>query len=394
MSFNKQFAALCGYEVFSSIRITDAVWVVLLAARGFSLWEIGFAEAVYHIVSLAAEMPSGMAADLLGRKRTLITSAAAGVASALVMCAASSLWMVCVSMALSALCGAFCSGTESALIYDSLVQTERTGDYVRVSANLSVVSCVASAAGSLSSLLDRALGFVGFYLSSAAMYGMAVVSALCMTEPIVTEAQASRERYPLSALPARFVQQVHDSVACLRAAPRAVRILLADGLVSLPAYLTQMYLQQRLVEQGWPTSWLFLPSLVIWTSATASTLLARRLHPKRLRAFYALCAALCGGGCLLTGAAPALFAIAGAALVQIVLAVWELHAMQQFNDTIDSDQRATLISVRGMLYSVGMIPASPLVGWLGDVTGHTGAGLVVLGLAVALSSLCMLRKAE
>ena len=56
-----------------SLRITDAVWVALLAARGFSLWEIGLAESVFHIVSLLCEVPSGMAADLLGRKKTLVS---------------------------------------------------------------------------------------------------------------------------------------------------------------------------------------------------------------------------------------------------------------------------------------------------------------------------------
>ena len=54
--------------------ITTAVWVALLAARGYSLWQIGLAEGVFHVVSLMAEIPSGMAADLLGRKRTLALS--------------------------------------------------------------------------------------------------------------------------------------------------------------------------------------------------------------------------------------------------------------------------------------------------------------------------------
>ena len=62
----RQLAGLYGYELTSCIDITTAVWVALLAARGYSLWQIGLAEGVHHIVSLAAEIPSGMAADLLG----------------------------------------------------------------------------------------------------------------------------------------------------------------------------------------------------------------------------------------------------------------------------------------------------------------------------------------
>ena len=72
MNIKKQLACVYTTNLFSGLRITDAVWVALLAARGFSLWEIGLAESVLHIVSLLFEIPSGMVADLLGRKRTLV----------------------------------------------------------------------------------------------------------------------------------------------------------------------------------------------------------------------------------------------------------------------------------------------------------------------------------
>ena len=48
--------------------------------------------------------------------------------------------------------------------------------------------------------------------------------------------------------------------------------------------------------------------------------------------------------------------------------------MQRLNDAIPSDRRATLISVDSMAYSLLMIPASPLVGLVGDLTGQAGAG--------------------
>ena len=43
-------------------------------------------------------------------------------------------------------------------------------------------------------------------------------------------------------------------------------------------------------------------------------------------------------------------------LVQGVLEVYLLHESQKLNDAIPSDQRATLISVDGMAYSLLMIP--------------------------------------
>ena len=94
------------------------------------------------------------------------------------------------------------------------------------------------------------------------------------------------------------------------------------------SYLTKMFVQQRLVELGWPTALLFLPLLLSGLASMLGIEIARRIHPQSLRRFYAVCALLCGTGCMLVGAAPALAAIFGCMLVQGILDVWLLHEGQ------------------------------------------------------------------
>ena len=192
MNLKKQLACIYTNNFFSGLRITDAVWVALLAARGFSLWEIGVAESVFHMVSLTFEVPSGMAADLLGRRKTLMAGGVCMVLSNLLMAFAPDLFFICLAMALSALANAMFSGTTSALTYDSLKQCGKTDDYLRVSANCSQLSMLATAVGSLASTLERFLRFSGFYLLSAAFEGTAAAATVLMTEPIVTAAGAGQ----------------------------------------------------------------------------------------------------------------------------------------------------------------------------------------------------------
>ena len=92
------------------------------------------------------------------------------------------------------------------------------------------------------------------------------------------------------------------------------------------------------------------------------------------------------------GGRSALGSIIGCMLVQGSLEVWVLHEDQLLNDNIPRDQRATLISLDSMAYSLLMIPASPLVGAVGDILGQAGAGLVVLGALVAGSGVFVTRK--
>ena len=355
MNLQKQLRCVYLHAFFSTLRFTDAVWVALLAARGFSLAEIGLAEGVFHLTSLLCEVPSGMAADLLGRRRTLIFGGVLGVFSALVMAFAPGLGLICTAMALKALGYNMLSGTAEALIYDSLKMAGREKDYIKVDANASICMKIATALGSLASLLAGVLRYAGYYLADAVSALLSALAAARLEEPIVTDEQAARERHTLRELPARLRVHILDSADCLRGSVLARRLIAADAVISLPSYLTSMFVQQRLTEQGRAMEWLFLPGL-------------------------------------LAGAAPAWACAAGPMLVQGALAVWFLHSMQRLNEAISSDRRATLISVDSMTYSLLMIPASPMLGWLGDAAGSAGVGLCLLGAMVAASGLAVAAK--
>ena len=379
MNLQKQLRCVYLHAFTSTLRFTDAVWVALLAARGFTLAQIGLAEGVFHGVSLLCEVPSGMAADLLGRRRTLIFGGALGVVSAATMAFAPSLAFICAGMGLKALGYNLLSGTTEALTYDSLKTAGRERDYIKVDAKASIFMKLASALGALASLLAGVLTSAGYYLADAAV-------------SVVTDEQAAREKHILQELPARLRVHILDSLDCLCSSTPARRIIMADAVISLPSYLTSMFVQQRLTQQGWAMEWLFLPGLLAGAAGMAGASLGRRLHPKRLRALYFGCALLVGTGTLLAGAAPALLCAAGPVLVQGALSVWFLHSMQRLNDAIPSDRRATLISVDSMAYSLLMIPASPLVGLVGDLTGQAGAGLCVLCALVVVSGLAAAGK--
>ena len=88
-SLPRQKRALLLLEWCTAFRPAGSIWVLLLALRGFSLVEIGTAEGLFHVVSLCCELPSGLLADVMGRKRTLVASFAMFLISALLMAGSS-----------------------------------------------------------------------------------------------------------------------------------------------------------------------------------------------------------------------------------------------------------------------------------------------------------------
>lgn len=106
----KQLAKLYASSVLGNLSLTGA-WVAILAARGYSLVEIGIAETVFHITSLIFEIPSGVLADVFGRKKMLIVSSIMRMVGNVVMILSNSLFMVCLSISFHALSYNFSSGT-------------------------------------------------------------------------------------------------------------------------------------------------------------------------------------------------------------------------------------------------------------------------------------------
>lgn len=102
LNIKKQISRLYLSSALWNLSLTGA-WVAILAARGYSLPEIGFAETVFHITSLIFEIPSGILADLFGRKNMLIVSTVMKIIGNIVMILSGNLFMVCVALAFFAM---------------------------------------------------------------------------------------------------------------------------------------------------------------------------------------------------------------------------------------------------------------------------------------------------
>lgn len=103
-------------------QIAAASWVALLALRGFSLLQIGMLESIFHIVSLCFELPSGVVADVFGRRKTLIASQMASLISGTLMIFSTGFATTALALGCSALSYNLASGTREALAYDNLKQ--------------------------------------------------------------------------------------------------------------------------------------------------------------------------------------------------------------------------------------------------------------------------------
>ena len=178
-SIKKQIRSLYASSILGNLSLTGA-WVAILAARGFSLVEIGLAETCYHAASLLTEIPSGTLADVCGRKKMLIISTFIHILASTIMILSNSLSLVCLSIALYAVCDSFASGSGDALAFDSLKCAGQEGTYDRYESNQLIIYRLCSGVSTLCAGFALIIGYRAAYAAgiSTILIRISVLSSL------------------------------------------------------------------------------------------------------------------------------------------------------------------------------------------------------------------------
>ena len=357
--YKYQIAKLLGLSAMGSFRL-GGVWVALLAARGFSMVEIGVAEGVFHVASLLFEVPSGVLSDVFGRKNSLVCGRLMGTISSLLMVASKGLGGVCLSLVFGALSYNFESGAREALAYDSLKIQGKEEGYLHYSAADMMIYRVGGASSSLLAGFSLVLGYKMANLLDAAMDFVCLLLALGLKE-VRLEPVCRKESAWM-----RIRICVRETISFLILQAGARRIMLMNAFAGAISILLSFFLQAQLPLAGLKTAYLG-PALFVMGLGGA---LGARLSLRFAKTGYARLYALCLGGVLagfaLGASGVPLVMIAGGFAAGMFDDLLQVRTDALLNDQFPSSQRATLVSVSSLCFSLVMIGMSPLAGWFFD----------------------------
>jgi predicted MFS family arabinose efflux permease len=301
-------------------------------------------EAVYYLAVVLLEVPSGYASDALGRKPTLLVGAFAASIAGLVFATTSSFGAFVVGQILLAAAMAFNSGTDSSLLYDSLVAEGREaeqGYHEGVGQSWGFASMgAASLVGGVLAGVDHRLA----YVLSAVAGMLTLVAVSRFTEP----PRSVRARAPVAQV-AAIVRQLRD--------PLSAWILAWVVAVTVFAHIPYEFVQPWLGfllgsdssgYEATPLAAGLAAAIAMWLGALAartSTPIASRIGTR---------ATLLLGTCL-TGV---VIASMGAAISWIIVPIVLLRSVPQalarpamnaaLHPRLSSDIRATWLSVQSL----------------------------------------------
>ena len=364
MSNNKkQLSKLYASSVLENISLTGA-WVAILAARGYSLVEIGFAETVFHIVSLVFEIPSGVLADVFGRKNMLMVSNVMRMIGNIIMIVSCNFFMVCASMAFYAVSYNFASGSGDALAYDSLKLAGCEEDYERYASNQMVIYRLCSG---ISTLCAGFALFIGHKLAYGADIIIGIIQIMILSSLFeVGEYQHDRSngKSMVRSIGKELISCFITSICFLKKAKKAFFLMFANSMVGAVDTLLLFFLQAKLPEAGISNLALGAALFVMQIGGILGAKIILRCKRMRYKSVFVIMAllVLCGvfaehSGLYLVMAAGGLIAAFGDDALQV-------RTNTLLQEMFPSEQRATLISVESFTFSMIMMVLSPLAGIL------------------------------
>ena len=354
-----QMAKLLSLSAMGSFRL-GGVWVALLAVRGFSMVEIGVAEGVFHVASLLFEVPSGVISDVFGRKYSLVCGRLMGMISSLLMAASKGLPDVCIALVFGAFSYNFESGAREALAYDSLKAQGQEEWYIRYSAADMMIYRIGGAGSSLLAGLSLLLGYRIANLLDAAMDFVCMLLALALVE-VRLESVRDQER-----VWTRIRHCVRETVGFLIGQAAARRIMLMNALAGAISILLTFFLQAQLPLAGLEKAWLGPALFVIGLGGAAGARAALRLARMQYVHLYALCLGGVLAGFAMGASGLPMVMIAGGFIAGMFDDLLQVRTDALLNDQFPSSQRATLLSVSSLCFSLVMIAMSPMAGWFFD----------------------------
>ncbi len=404
-------ARFCLYGLLKNQRYFEPFLLLAFLAKGLTFFQVGLLIALRDGVVHLLEIPSGAAADLLGRRGAMVVSFAAYAVGFVTLGLAATPAALAAGMVLFGVGEAFRSGTHKALIFAWLEREGRLDEKTRVYGLTRAFSKVGSA---VSSLVAAALVFVSARYESAFLWS-AVPCALNAL---------NLATYPASIDPRPSPDpEASGRGAPLRAAWRHVRATLRDaaGAPRLRGLLLESmgynglfkaardYLQPVLaaaavlwlggaaadLDDAARSALLVGPvyALLAALSAVASLrahrfaewaggdeAAARRLWGLLVAALVVLAVASAAGAGAGAGAAVA---IAGFVALNVLQNLWRPILTSRIYGEVEPARGATLLSIESQSHRLATVVLAPLFGALVDA-GGSFAPAAALGAVVAL----------
>jgi MFS family permease len=331
--------------------------VLFYKDNGLEMRDIFILQAIYSVSIVVLEIPSGYLADVLGRKITLVIGTILGFLGFLTYSFSFGFIGFLIAEIILGLGQSLISGADSAMLYDSLLETGKKDKYIKFEGRMVSVGNFAEAiAGILGGLLATISLRYPYYAQTIVAFS-GIPAALFLIEPIRNKKLINMKFSDILKI-VKYALHDHKELKW-----NIIFSSVIGASTLTMAWFVQPYFEMVLLPVG-----LFG---LLWTilnlSVGFSAMLAHKieLKLKQVKFMFGI-AILIPAGYLIVSRINALWGISILLIFYIVRGIATPVLKDYINRLCDSEIRATVLSVRNFVIRVFFAIIGPFVGWLTD----------------------------
>ena len=368
------------------------IFIIFLQSHFLSLQEIFWVFTIGSIFSFIIELPTGVLADMHGKRKTIIIGKLILTGSYVFFGFSSTFWMFVGAQILFELGNALRSGTETGFVYDYIDQNKtkknKIPGYTEVKGKQKFYARIGE---SIATFIG---GFFAAWFGYNWVFFIAAVPALA-NFILAVSFEKIKETENKKVKLVESINHIKDSLFYLYKKKFLVRLVLNITIFSGVVAAIDKYIQPYMEAAGVPIE-IFGIVYSVGLGLTAIGVRYSYLAENKFGTIPTINIAT------LIAVIPAILvglgwiSYIGVALLFIIIIIQNIRspiANNLFNQNITSKQRATLISTLALMRELGKSIILPIAGWLtGAFSMYTA--IFVLGIIILLNGLFFIIKKE
>lgn len=356
------------YEWISYFNATILIWGVMTLYynfKGLNFLEISLLQSIGSVIVIILEIPLGWISDRYGHSTVLKISALTKVLGVLSLIVFDTFYLLIISEIFLAIATAAQSGADTALLYESLIETGKEKEYTdilaRVRGRQSLIRILSRIIAPLTFMWFAELPFI-ISLLIYLIINMLTLGYMTPSKEVQSD-KVQSDKVQSNGVKKRLLNVIITNKSFI-----AYSILSAFVLVSVSNY--SQYISPFLVERGLNIKWLGIVMAAASLGDYLGTKLVKvskkmdRTRTLVLLAMVIFCFVLLGGAneTILGGA----FAYFG---INIAYSPFIVLLKESINSVIDNKYRATFLSVSSQFDELFSILIDPAIGVSIDILG-------------------------
>ncbi|TCP52350.1 putative MFS family arabinose efflux permease [Tumebacillus sp. BK434] len=369
------------YTFATGLFFDRALWVLFLVERGMNMAQVGLLESLLHVAILLFEVPTGIVADLYGRRKSMLIGTFISLFYALFMMISGNFFTFTLAFALMGLSATFKTGASQALLYETLQAGGRESSYTKIMGNETALFLLSLSIAQWTGGLMAGVSWTVVYTSIIIAQLVAMALVFFVKEPERVHHSEEREQTGKKSTWQLWAGQFADTLSIWKKEPSLRKPVVLFVAVVTIITVVIFYAQEHFKRQGFTTGEI---GFIFMAEALLSALAAKLAHRVESKIqFSKLFQGIYFGFLVLL----LIFAV-----LKGWIAVLLLYAMGMLSTGLEpifsnfvqakltAQVRATFFSMISLLTSFGIMLIFPLFGAVVDVIGFTYsfAGLAVL----------------